>query len=272
MDSIAPVPAPPIDCHAHVFTAATPTRTGAWTVPVSDAPVERFQSVLQTNKVARAVLAASSLHADNEYALRATEQHANLKTTVIVDPDVPAGGLADMARRGAVGIRLQWRNVADPPDLTTPAYRRLLQRIGDLGWHVELHDDARRLARPIAAILDTGTPLVIDHFGRPGPAGHDDPDLTPILQALAGGRTWLKLSAAFRLEPPSLDRGLADTLLQVAGPDRLLWGSDWPFVAFEHGMSYARALDDFHRAVPDAAMRARIGQAGLALYFSNAIA
>lgn len=261
---------PEIDCHAHIFTLTTPTRPGAWAKPVVDASAERFQRTLRNAGIARAVLAASSIHADNEYALQATETHRNLKTTVIVPPDTSADDLAHMASRGAVGIRLQWRNVADPPDLATWPWRKLLDRIGALGWHVELHDDARRLARPVAAISDAGVRLVIDHFGRPASRGIDDPDLGCVLDALGRGRTWIKLSAAFRLEPPTLDQGLARELLQTAGSDRLLWGSDWPFVGFEGDMTYDRALADFVRAVPDAAIRGRIGRAGSALYFGEA--
>jgi predicted TIM-barrel fold metal-dependent hydrolase len=261
---------PAVDCHAHIFTLDMPILGTAWTRPATDASLEQYLALLQARQVPRAVLAASSLHGDNEYALRATERHVNLKTTVIVDPTTSSDELAEMAARGAVGIRFQWRNVATPPDLATAPYQRLLKRIAPLDWHVELHDDARRLAAPITVIEAAGVPLVIDHFGRPDASGAAAPGFKAVLKSLEKGRTWVKIAAAFRLDPPEMDRGLAGELLAVAGPDRLLWGSDWPFVGFEPSMTYDRALCDFVRAVPDPDLRRRMGAAALHLYFGQA--
>ena len=264
-----PFEAPAVDCHAHIFTLDMPVTGTAWAQPTVDASLERYLAILDAAQVPFAVLAASSLHGDNEYALRATERHSNLKTTVIVGPNTSADELADMASRGAVGVRFQWRNVPLPPDLASAPYQRLLERIGSLGWHVELHDDARRLAAPIAAIEAAGVPLVIDHFGRPDASGVDDPGFRAVLASLRRGRTWVKIASAFRLEPPEMDHDLVGELLDAAGPDRLLWGSDWPFVGFELAMTYDRALADFLRAVPGIDIRRQMNATALRLYFAK---
>jgi predicted TIM-barrel fold metal-dependent hydrolase len=261
--------APAVDCHAHIFTLDMPITGSAWTRPAADASLERYRALLDAAHVRFAVLAASSLHGDNEYALRATERHANLKTTVIVGPDSSEDELYEMASRGAVGIRFQWRNVPAPPDLTTPPYQRLLTRIAHLDWHVELHDDARRLAAPIAAIEAAGVRLVIDHFGRPDRSGAADPGFRAVLKSLETGRTWVKIASAFRLDPPEMDSDLARELLDVAGPERLLWGSDWPFVGFEASMTYDHALSSFVRAVPDPDIRQRMDATALSFYFGK---
>ena len=58
-------------------------------------------------------------------------------------------------------------------------------------------------------------------------------------------------------------------LLREAGPGRLVWGSDWPFAAFESRVDYAQTLADLQRWVPDAAARRRIGcETPLKLYFA----
>lgn len=258
-----------VDCHAHIFTGGMPLNHAAWTKPAEDATAEQYEALLGEADIPRAVLAASSLHADdNRYATAATKARPNWRTTVIVEPGIDPARLDALKRDGACGIRLQLRN-KPLPDLRSPTYRDLLAQVVELDWHVQLHDDARRLPPMIDAVLDAGARLVIDHFGRPGPEGVADPGFGAVLRAISGGRTWVKISAAFRLEPPAQDRALADALLAAGGPDRLLWGSDWPFVGFEREMSYARALRDFVRAVPDGAVRQAIDQTALAFYFGD---
>jgi predicted TIM-barrel fold metal-dependent hydrolase len=77
----------------------------------------------------------------------------------------------------------------------------------------------------------------------------------------------VKLSAAFRLESPEAASAYARELLTHAGTQRLFWGSDWPFAAFEDKMSYGQALADFEACVPDAQDRQKIGESALQFYF-----
>jgi len=258
-----------IDCHAHVFTSGMALHNHAWTKPRGDASIETYRSLLKRAGITHAVLAASSLHADdNRYALSVTRADPHIRTTVIVPPDISREQLEGMAANGACGIRLQLRN-KPLPDLRSRDYQQLLRHVSDLGWHVQLHDDSHRLAPMMEVIEASGARLVVDHFGRPGPEGIDDPGFRAVLAAVARGRTWVKIASAFRLEPPEHDRALADALLAVRGPDRLMWGSDWPFVGFEEGMTYDRALRDYVRAVPDAAARAAIDVTARRFYFEE---
>ena len=82
-------------------------------------------------------------------------------------------------------------------------------------------------------------------------------------------RTWVKLSASYRLESPQVAQDCARALLDHAGPERLLWGSDWPFAAFEDSMRYEYAISSFRQWVPDANMRRIIsGETAFRLYFA----
>jgi predicted TIM-barrel fold metal-dependent hydrolase len=65
-----------------------------------------------------------------------------------------------------------------------------------------------------------------------------------------------------------LAREAAAVLLREAGPERLLWGSDCPFVGHESSLTYADALANFAEWVPDAAARRRMSDTALRLYFS----
>lgn len=123
----------------------------------------------------------------------------------------------------------------------------------------------------MAAIEDAGVITVIDHFGRP-----EDADAVrgsafdALLAAIRRGRTWVKISADFRLPSASVAVAAFDRLLDAAGPGRLMWGSDWPFAGFEDSMSYAGAVRAYQALVPDAALRARIDRTGMDFYFPGA--
>jgi predicted TIM-barrel fold metal-dependent hydrolase len=261
---------PIIDTHAHVYTRDMPQPGTAWHRPPADATTEDYLATLDKAGVHFGVLAAASTFGDyNDYALEATRRHKRLRTTVIVKPDIEPAILRDMHESGAVGIRLQFRNAAAPPDLAAYEYRRLLRRVADLGWHVHLHDDVHRLPRYLDTLLAAGPRLVIDHLGRPSPEhGTESESFRAVLRAVQGGRTWIKVSASFRLTPPDYAAAVFPVLLKEAGPERLMWGSDWPFAAFEDRVTYERVLADYYRYVADARIRQAIDRTALAFYFS----
>ena len=60
----------------------------------------------------------------------------------------------------------------------------------------------------------------------------------------------------------------ARELLKHCGPERLLWGSDWPFAAFEDKATYADCVAAFKHCVPDESARRIIGgETPMRLYF-----
>lgn len=262
--------APLVDTHAHVFGEQMPVSDTAWHHPPAPAPVEAYLDVLDRFGVHFGVIAAASIFGDyNDYAIEAIRAHRRLKATVIVSPDIDPYALKEMDRDGVVGIRLQFRNVDTPPDLGSFAYQRLFRRIADLGWHVHLHDEGARLPNFIEKIEDAGPRLVIDHFGRPCPdAGTESPGFRAVLAAVQRGRTWVKLSAAFRIREGLTSATLTEKLLSEAGTGRLLWGSDWPFASFEDRMSYDTVLRTYFDDVPDPRTRDEIDRTALKFYFS----
>jgi predicted TIM-barrel fold metal-dependent hydrolase len=262
MTQNASLDAPIVDSHAHVYTTDMPLSATAWHKPPADATLDQ-------HGVKYAVLAAASLFDDyNEYAIEATRKHKRLRTTVIVKPTIDPYVMRMMKDDGVVGVRFQWRNVKDLPDITTPEYRKFFRRVRDLDWHVHINQTADKLAGPIATLQAAGVKLVIDHFGHPQRGGAASEGFQGILRAIDNGRTWVKLSAGYRIESPQIAQDCARALLAHAGPERLLWGSDWPFAAFEDSMRYEYAIASFKQWVPDAAIRRIIsGETALRLYF-----
>jgi len=263
--------APLVDTHAHVWTTDMPLAATAWHKPPHEATIDQYIATLDTHGVKYAVLSAASLFDDyNEYSLEATRKHKRLRTTVIVKPTIDPYVMRLMKDDGAVGVRLQWRHVKDIPDITSAEYKKFFRRVRDLDWHVHINQEAALLAGPIAALQATGVKLVIDHFGHPTRGkGVACEAFQAMLRAIDDGRTWVKLSAGYRLESPEVAQDCARALLARAGPERLLWGSDWPFAAFEDSMRYEDAVAGLKDWIPDAQARRIVGgETALRLYFT----
>jgi predicted TIM-barrel fold metal-dependent hydrolase len=97
---------------------------------------------------------------------------------------------------------------------------------------------------------------VIDHFGRPDPSlGIDDPGFRYILSVAGTRRVWVKLSGAYRLgadgRGDEVARKAVPLLRAAFGPERLLWGSDWPHTQMEKVASYAGVRAQFDTWVTD---------------------
>lgn len=246
-----------IDSHAHVFTHDLPLAPEALQAPDYDALPETLLGLLDANKITHALLTAPSfLGVDNSYLLNAIKASAGrFRGTVIVNPSIELSKLEAMAASGAVGVRLNWFRRPALPDLASAEYQRLFAHIKSLDWHVEIYLEGPRLAPLLPVIAASGVKLVIDHFGSPDPVlGLQCPGFQAVLGAASAGRTWVKLSAPYRLG--GADASVyADALLREFGPQRLLWASDWPWTQNAEGKTYAMTLGWLDRWVTDEASR-----------------
>ena len=261
---------PLVDTHFHVYTTDMPLTSWAWHHPPEDASAEQFIEVMDRHGVGYGVIAAASLHGQyNDYVIRSMRKHPRLRGTAFVLPETDMYTLERMKADGIVGIRLFFRRVPNPPDLASPEYRLLLRRVRDLDWHVHALISGPEAQGVIAAVEGAGVKLVIDHFGKPDERlGLDCPGFRATLAAVERGRTWVKMSGGFRMATPDHARSYARELLKVSGGERLMWGSDWPFAAFEDKVTYAQTIADLHDWVPDAAQRRLIaGETPMRLYF-----
>lgn len=248
------VTGPAVDSHAHVFLRGLALADTRRHTPDYDAPLAQYLGLLDAHGLSHGVLVQPSfLGTDNRHlveALRAAS--ARLRGVAVVDSAIDDAGLQALAAAGVVGIRLNLIGLA-LPDLRTPAWQSLLARVNALGWHVEIHVQAARLADIMPALLQAGCRVVVDHFGRPDPAlGVADPGFGYLLRQAASGQVWVKLSAPYRnwtgAACASAGREAARQLLDAYTPARLMWGSDWPHTEHRHLASYPAAtrwLDDW---------------------------
>lgn len=142
-----------------------------------------------------------------------------------------------MHQRGARGVRAQ---MVAKGGLSFDALESVSARIASFGWHLQLYLDARDLPDLVGRLRRLPVPLVFDHMAHVLElSGTDEPGFRILLDLLAEGRAWVKLSNA--LFPPSRERA---RLLAQANPERILWGSDWPHVAHSDGVPDDGALLD----------------------------
>jgi predicted TIM-barrel fold metal-dependent hydrolase len=259
--------APLVDTHAHIFLRDLPLVAGATHRPEHDFTTEDYLRLLDAEGVAYGVIAAPSfLGTYNDYMTAELCRHRRLRGTAILDPATDPYTLRAMDAEGVVGIRFSLRRYAEVPDLAAPDWQRLLRRVRDLDWHVHILAEPARLLAMLPVLVASGINLVIDHFGHPSTRdGVGCATFEAVLHALGNGRTWLKLSGPYRT--PGLDaKAIAATALRVAGTERLLWGSDCPWTAFEGRFTYRDTIAWFEEWVPDRAQRDAIGQTALRLY------
>ena len=250
-----------IDSHVHVFKQDMPLLPNPRHSPDYSYTAEQLEATLLQHVVQQCVIAAASPWGDyNDYIVEALSSRAHWRGTAILAPDkVSQMELKQLDRGGMVGVRLPFISLSQLPDLQSWDYRKFLYRLAELDWHVHLHLDGPRIPQVLPDLLKSGVKIVIDHMARPDPKlGTGCEGFGAVLRAADSGRCWVKLSAAYRLGGDTVS--YARKLLQVFGPQRLLWASDCPFVGVE-STTYQSTIDWFEQAVPDATQRQQIGYA-----------
>ena len=245
-----------VDAHAHVLKRDLPLVAQRHSAPRRDATVEEYVDLLDRHGVSHGLLTAPSFYgADNSLLTAALRSFPRrLRGTAIVEPSITDADLAALGAAGVVGMRLNWLRRDTLPDLATAPFRRLLARVGALGWHVEIYLEGVKLADVLPALRASGVRVVVDHFGSPDPArGVRCPGFQAVLEGVRAGDTWVKLSAPYRLGGAD-PQAYVDALL-AAGRAQLVWATDWPFVGFEDTISYGRCVQWLRDWVPDEATR-----------------
>jgi 2-pyrone-4,6-dicarboxylate lactonase len=127
-----------------------------------------------------------------------------------------------------------------------------------LGWQAHLWASAAQCAEILPRVAAMRVPLVIDHLAMP--QGAADPAFDTLLGHFRDGNAWIKATlcrvprggSGYDVLRPLQDR------LVAANPDRVLWGSDWPYVRMEPAPDAGAMLDLFLDWLGDATLARRI--------------
>lgn len=146
------------------------------------------------------------------------------------------------------GIRHQVQGEPDPEWLLRADVRRGLAAVTDAGLVHDLVVLPHQLPACVKAAADhPGLTFVLDHLGKPPIAsGEREPWETAVRSLAALSNTVCKLSGMVTeadLASWTVDdlRPYADVVLDAFGPDRLMYGSDWPVCTL--AASYGQVLD-----------------------------
>lgn len=250
-----------VDTHAHIFATGLPLAEVRRYAPSYDATADDYVATLDANHVRCGVLVQPSfLGTDNSYLLQAITKYPDrLRGIAVVDSEIDPGELDAMDAGGVVGIRLNLQRLPIPI-FTKAAWPKLLAHLRHLDWQVEIIRDSSDLPFLIEPLLDAGVNVVVDHFGRPSEAaGVDDPGFQYLLSKGSSRRVWVKLSGGYRNWPGDSAgekaRQSAAMLLEAMGPERLLWGSDWPHTQNESAVTFEQTRQNLIDWVPDEADR-----------------
>ncbi|KJY30532.1 amidohydrolase family protein [Streptomyces sp. NRRL S-495] len=141
-----------------------------------------------------------------------------------------------------VGIRHQVQEEPDPEWLLRPDVQRGLLAVAEAGLAYDLVVKPHQLrTAAVAAARLPGLTFVLDHLGKPPVAdGALDPWAAHLRRLAALPNTVAKLSGLVTEAAPGRWRTedlapYADTALDAFGPQRLLFGSDWPVCTLEAG-------------------------------------
>lgn len=226
------------DCHHHIYDDRFPSDPRAALRP-PEATVAMYRRLREHLGLSRSVVVQPSTYGtDNRCLLDALTQLGDTARGVaVVDERTDDATLRDMHEAGVRGIRFNLARPAGSPAALLEAGAR---RIAPMGWHVQIHAPATRVAELVPVLAGLPVPVVIDHLGRfPQPEAMRH-EAWPVLRRLVdGGRAWVKLSGAYhdtRVGPPSYEdsAALARAWL-AAAPERVVWGTDWPHPAATAG-------------------------------------
>lgn len=221
------------DCHAHIFgPAEVYPLTGHRSYTPPEAPLGQYRHLLATLGLSRAVIVQPSVYGtDNRATLDAVEAGGNaFRAVVVVDESVADRELEAMHAAGARGVRV---NLLFKSGVKIPELSSLAERIAPFGWHLQLLIDISSFPDLHATMSRLPVETVFDHMGHmPVGLGTDHPGFRAMLDLVANGRSWVKLSGAYRItaqtRPPYSDVVPFAQAIIAANPERVVWASDWP--------------------------------------------
>jgi len=226
-----------VDPHVHVWINDPhyPWAKETTEPPKEDATPSMLLDLMKANGVARTVLVQFiGYRWDNRYALDTMKRHAPYFQAVSrvnpVDPAAP-DHLSELAAQGFRGVRLSPAGDAGGDWIGGPLMPPLWKRAESLKVPMQIYAPITRMPDMVPLIEQCpDLDVVIDHMAD---CPIDMPQELDKLIALARyPRVFVKISHMWSIsrQPyPWLDaQEYARRLYDVFGPQRLMWGTDWP--------------------------------------------
>lgn len=248
--TVASPPAADIDAHLHLWDL---TRSGyPWITPAlgplhADITAERARAELDACGISRAVLVQADDSTSDTRFLVEVAQRCDWVAGVVgwVQLDDPAVAEQQLDQWQASGRLCGIRHLVHDDErddfLQLPAVRSSLDMLSAAGVPFDIPDAWPRHLGPaaeLAAALPELT-VVVDHLGKPPPAGPEQDAWREALAAVARRPNTVAKVSGLQVpgRPLTADavRPAWEAGLELFGPDRLMWGSDWPMTLLTEG-------------------------------------
>lgn len=249
------VPEGAVDCHVHVFgpLARFPYSMTRVYTP-ADASIADLTRLARELGIGRIVIVHPSPYdTDNACSLDALNTLNKMgiptRMVAVIDLSIEAADLEAMHAAGVRGARLnlETTGVRDP-EIARHLLRVTAERVAPLGWHLQTFTNLAMLAALENAILGLPLPLVVDHMAHcRAEQGLGQPHMDVLLRLVASGKVFVKLSGAYRVSNRADYADVDDIAraLIAAGPDQMVWGSDWPHVGGPRGPEFRDTVQPF---------------------------
>ena len=264
-----------VDGHAHVFLAASASTRGTdELIPAGrEAPVERLLAAMDGAGVDRAVLVA--VDRDDDYVPSVRREHPERFAAIAVAGPEELGRVegsdpvAALERRREEfefdGLRTGWLGEPGRPPAESPALPAL-RRLAEWGLPLWSYPPPDQLSLLLELPREVeGLTVVLNHLGffpeamrvdELGRPAFDEPLVPERVEAVLGMSRHpgvvMMISGQYALSGapyphPDLDE-LIGRSVEAFGPERCMWGSDFPWIEREPG--YAETLALVERALP----------------------
>jgi 2-pyrone-4,6-dicarboxylate lactonase len=257
------------DTHLHIFgdRRKYPLLAELRSQP-PDAPLSRFLREAGAEGVTRMVFDQPSHYGlNNNCLLDAIDEvgHDRARAVVAVNENsVTDAELKALHVRGARGIRVNYGyRSTDPgiPRQATEHANQLASRAATLGYHLEFLLPNWALKQMMPFLSGLPCDFSVGHMGVfPAAQGVGQEGFGDFLRLHAQGRCWVKFTGVYRLSklPDFSDIAPLARAFVSNNPDRIIWGTDWPFLSHLDAVTYARTIELLEDWVPDTAIRRKI--------------
>jgi predicted TIM-barrel fold metal-dependent hydrolase len=232
------IPPQACDCHTHIY--ADPVR-----FPMSPERVytpevfepEQMSALHRRLGMERVVIVHPNTHGtDNSVTLYGMQARgANARGVALIDGRTSDREIESLTAAGMRGARLNLRlRYAEERDAARgrEQFQALVERVRKHNWHIQIFTTLPVIAAIRDLVEASPVPVVFDHFGGlEASLGLDQPGFADLVELVAPGKAYVKLSAAYRCStkaPDYADMAPFARALIHANADRVLWGSDWP--------------------------------------------
>lgn len=251
-----------IDTHTHLFSSDTTqyplANPQSSYRPEADGSVEYLKAQMAVAGVDRALTITPAFYGwDNNYSFTALKGNAAwLAVGVLVDPQSPQAcqALTSYVSLGASGVRIQGC-IQNQPRLDDPLTTPLWQQAADLELTIDInatHDEYPQVEQRLQQFPHT--PMILDHCGYIAPnLAPLDNNIEPLLRLARYPNAYAKLSfasIASRQQYPFTDvHHLFLKIIEVFGPERCLYGSNFPTAQYCPQMTYTQTVEFFRSAL-----------------------